>query len=204
MADGTIKLLNMLPRWLQSCAWAVLTVSIATCVSANPSPKVPSGQKAITVFTHDGNSLKLGSVTFKPTADGASAAINVELDAPEFGNEFLSMRPFRCLSDTKEMWCHLSYPHGLRRTVTADDLTDLEYELLFIFRPMNSYGIDAWNGLYFELDYNADGTITGPVRETDLNALAVPPVEEFARPIGRGDLEEVSEATHRFSRIEIR
>jgi len=134
---------------------------------------------------------------------GASVA-DAALDAPEFGDEFLSMRPFHCLSDQAEMWCHLIYPYDLRNEITADDLTDLEYHLLFIFRSPDSYGIDAWNGLYFDLSLGGDGAITGTVSEVDLNILAVPPTDPTKRPISTGDLNEVEPTAHRFASVEIR
>ncbi|MEL7049441.1 MAG: hypothetical protein AAFO75_10855 [Pseudomonadota bacterium] len=163
-----------------------------------------SGEKTITVISASGERLRIGKVTFSPIGDGAEMAIKVDLDSPEFGDEFLSMRPFRCLQDPKELLCHLVYPHGLKRKVSADDLTDLEYELLFLFKPVGGYGIDAWNGLYFDLKLLPDGTISGPINEVDLNILAVPPEQEFARPISDGDLTEASANAHRFARMEIR
>lgn len=89
------------------------------------------------------------------------------------------MRPFRSIPVKKEMWCYLVYPHGLTRVITPTDLTDLEYSLLFIFRPPNDDGINAWNGLYFQLEKQDDGSIGGAVQEIDLK-------------------------THRFARVEIR
>ncbi|MEO1543269.1 MAG: hypothetical protein AAFR75_04525 [Pseudomonadota bacterium] len=163
-----------------------------------------SGEKTITAVTATGEKLRLGKVVFAPTENTTGMSIKVDLDAPEFGDEFLSMRPFRCIPDPKEMLCHLAYPHKMHRVVRTDDLTDLEYELLFLFKPNNGYGIDAWNGLYFDLKLNPDGSITGPINEVDFNILAVPPDVPFSRPISDTDLNEVSETAHRFSRIEIR
>jgi hypothetical protein len=188
-----------LTRALAVLACATLIGAAATSALAS---SFPTGTKTITLVTASGERLDLGKATF--TADGDGARIEVKLDAPQLGEEFLSMRPFNCLPDPKEMWCHLAYPYGIRNRVTADDLTDLEYALLFLFKPPTGYGIDAWNGLYFELALGADGAITGDVRETDLNVLAVTPPGEFPRPIERAALSKVEPGTHRFARVEIK
>ena len=163
---------------------------------------LPTGKKTIELVTAGGERVRVGSVEF--SGEGDTREIKVDLDAPEFGDEFLSMRPFRCLPDANEMWCHLIYPYILKDKITAKDLKDLEYRLLFIFRSPNSYGIDAWNGLYFKLALGDDGTISGPVNEVDLNILAVPPEDKTIRPIGYGELNEVEGNAHRFARVEIK
>ncbi len=159
-------------------------------------------EKAITLVAADGMRLDIGHVTF--AGDQAGAAIAVVLDAPQFTDEFLSMRPFRCIAGTKESWCHLPYPYQTKAHVTPDDLTDLEYALLFLFKPPAGYGIDAWNGLYFQLALAPDGSIGGALHEVDLNILAVPPMAGNLRPIARAALTPVAADSHRFARIEIR
>jgi hypothetical protein len=183
-------------------AFAVLASAMLIAITPTLAASLPSGQKTITLVTASGERLALGKATFTPDGDGAK--IVVKLDSSLLGEEFLSMRPFNCLPDPKEMWCHLAYPYGIRNRVTADDLTDLEYALLFLFKPPTGYGIDAWNGLYFELALGADGAITGELRETDLNVLAVTPEGEFPRPIARAALTKVDPGTHRFARVEIK
>ncbi|MEQ1576830.1 MAG: hypothetical protein ABL894_04185 [Hyphomicrobium sp.] len=163
---------------------------------------LPQGQKAIILVANDGTRQLLGSVELIPDADGAK--INVVLDAPEFKDEFLSMRPFRCLPDVKEMWCHLAYPYAVKGRITPDDLADLEYALLFLFKPQQGYGIDAWNGLYFKLTLAEDGNLSGTLHETDLNALAVPPDASVLRPIPYSALTPVTAGAHRFTKIEFR
>ncbi len=166
---------------------------------------LPQGTKSISLVSASGEKLTIGSVDLKPTgdADASGRTIVVNLDVPDFTDQFLSMRPFRCLPDSKEMWCHLAYPYALKNKITATDLTDLEYQLLFIFRSPDSYGIDAWNGLYFKLESGADGRIVGNAHEVDLNILAVPPDDPTIRPINQGDLTSIESDTHRFARVEI-
>ena len=66
-------------------------------------------------------------------------------------------------------------------------LRDLSYQLLFIRKKPSEFGIDAWNGLYYQLSIDSSNTITGKLLEGDLNSLASPPDQEYAYPI---DLEE--------------
>ncbi len=169
------------------------------------SAKLPDGKKTISLVAADGASLAIGTATFTP--DGTGAKVGVEMTAPEYQDEFLSMRPFRCLAGgagDKETWCHLEYPYEVPGHVTADDLVDLEYKLLFLFKPPGGYGIDAWNGLYFKLALQDDGSISGKVHDTDLNVLAVPPEDRKARVVQHKDLTAVEPASHRFFSISIR
>lgn len=183
---------------------AFAAIASAWFAAAAPAmaDSLPNGTKSILLVTASGEEHAIGTTTFTPDGDGA--AVEVKLDAPEFQDEFLSMRPFRCLPDTKEMWCHLAYPYATRSRITAADLADLEYQLLFLFKPPAGYGIDAWNGLYFKLTLQEDGSLTGDVHETDMNVLAVPPEGEFPRPIGHGALTPVDAGTHRFARVVVR
>ena len=91
-----------------------------------------------------------------------------------FNDYFLSMRPFKCMTDNTDMLCHLPYPYALERSIDDRDLTALEHEFLFIRRHPTDYGIDPWNGLYYKLKRTADGFI-GQAYEVDLNVLAAPP-----------------------------
>ncbi len=144
----------------------------------------------------------LGTVTF--AADGEITTFDVALDAPEFAEEFLSMRPFRCLAGAKETWCHLPYPYETKKRSAANDLADLEYAVLFLFKPPAGYGIDAWNGLYFKLAMDNDGNLDGTLHEADFNVLAVPPERGNLRPVEHSALTPVTAGAHRFSRLKIR
>lgn len=189
---------------MQARCLTVLTFCFLVAATPPPALSAPalSGTKAITLVAAGGERVRVGSVTF--TAEGDGAAISVKLDDPALTPEFLSMRPFNCLHDAKEWWCHLAYPYELSGRVTAADLTDLEYSLLFISKGPNAYGIDAWNGLYFKLALGEDGAITGAVHETDLNALAVPPGDRKMRVIGPAALTKAEPGAHRFATVEIR
>ncbi len=193
--------MNGLLRLVTQATLAVISPMLLSIAASAESPAL-SGTKSIALITAAGEHLTLGRVTFTPDGDGA--LFKLELDNPELKPEFLSMRPFRCLQDPKEWWCHLDYPYDLKRRVTPADLTDLEYSLLFITKGPNAFGIDAWNGLYFHLDQGPDGTLSGNVHEVDLNVLAVPPADRGAHMIGPAALTLSEPTAHRFARVEIR
>jgi len=126
--------------------------------------------------------FRVGSVTYTDTEDGKTL-VKLEMDTDQFTDHFLSMRPFRCIEGETEWFCYLQYPYELRSIITASDLSDLEYQLLFILKQPSEFGIDAWNGLYYALEVEADGSISGKLMEGDLNVLQVPPSEKYAKPI---------------------
>jgi PQQ-dependent catabolism-associated CXXCW motif protein len=135
-----------------------------------------------------GAELAIGTVTFS-ASDTAATGVLFELDEQKFEDHFLSMRPFRCLTQSSEWFCYLPYPYEIARTVNADNLTDLEYQLLFIWKSPKTFGIDAWNGVYYKLTAQNDGSFTGQLLQGDLNVLADPP-EPMSYPI---DLQEFTE-----------
>lgn len=133
---------------------------------------------------------KIGDVSFTATASELTA-VKVTMGTDSFTDHFLSMRPFRCIEGDTEWFCYLEYPYDLRMLVSEEDFSDLEYQLLFIRKTPSEFGIDAWNGLYYQLQLEADGTMTGQLLEGDLNSLQSPPAEKYAKPI---DLNEFIEA----------
>lgn len=156
-------------------------------VEQDALPGLPSFPDSARIYLVDqqGVELPLGVVEFSATETDATG-FQVELDSEKFVDQFLSMRPFRCLTDPAEWFCHLPYPYELNNTITATDLTELEYQLLFIWKSSSSFGIDAWNGVYYSLAWQDDGSLLGTLLQGDLNILAHPP-EPLSHPI---DLDE--------------
>ncbi len=177
---------NCLPtRRLFRAICTVMTLMLASpLVNAVDTSKAFTGE--ISLIDSAGKALVVGSVEFSGFKDGKSG-IAVNLESPRFTDHFLSMRPFKCLEGAKEWFCHMPYLYKLRRVITKDDLRDLSYSLLFIRKTPAEFGIDAWNGLYYELKMNDDGSISGELLEGDLNVLASPPEEDYSYPIGMGD-----------------
>ncbi|MEM8751386.1 MAG: hypothetical protein AAGF90_00280 [Pseudomonadota bacterium] len=139
----------------------------------------------------DGRSaaIEVGEIAFSPAAAEGAAAYRIEwLDEP-FADHFLSMRPFKCLEGPGKHWCRAPYPYENRREVREGDLTDLEYDLLFVWKGAGEYGIDMWNGVYYRLAVEGD-RIVGRLNEIDLDRLSAPPPPGELRPVRAQDLEE--------------
>lgn len=159
-----------------------------------------AADKKITLIGKDGSRLEIGTLTLTKTDDGEQ--ISVKMKEDRFSEHFLSMRPFKCI-DGEQTLCHLPYPYKTKDIITADNLMDLEYKLLFIHKGQGEYGINFWNGVYYRLKRTGDGGFEGKVWETDMDELASPP-EDYSRPIGGDDLVEGATGKHRFPRVEIR
>ena len=121
-----------------------------------------------------------------------SGRYQVLMKEEAFSDYFLSMRPFRCMSDSADMLCHLPYPYQLPGEISPGisdaDLTTLEHHFLFIRRKPTDYGIDPWNGLYYTIEKRGDGFV-GRAHEVDLNILAAPP-EGDALPLTGAEMHE--------------
>ncbi|WP_298850100.1 hypothetical protein [uncultured Ruegeria sp.] len=79
--------------------------------------------------------------------------------------------------------------------MSADDLTDLEYDLLFIHTGATEYGIDMWIGIYYQLQTDGDRPV-GQLHEMDMGLLAVPPAEGDLRPVTDKDIHEADPDSH--------
>lgn len=178
-------------RWLARAV--ICTALVPAVVAAEP---LADGSYRVMLSGQATADLDLGSVDI---VDGKIHTVSMA-DEP-FSNHFLSMRPFRCMEQDKQMWCHLPYPYDKPSTVYSDDLRSLEYEFLFIHRAANDYGIDAWNGLYFSVSTTETG-LSGTVNDVDLNILASPPEQGVVWPIGIADLHESEPERHLYNKIQ--
>lgn len=154
----------------------------------------------IRLVPSSGPAFELGQLHLTKTDTGYQ--YSVVMDDSKFGNYFLSMRPFKCFEHPKQMLCHLVYPYDKPNTFTADHLTNLEYDLLFIHRSASDYGIDPWNGLYYKLKLDGQ-RITGTLREADFNILASPPEKGVMYPIKGEDLHEAAVDSHAYPTLVI-
>ncbi len=165
------------------------------------TPPLFPPEASVYLVDQSGNETPIGTVLFDSN-DGKHFGIKVEIEGDAFTDQFLSMRPFDCITDETEWYCYLDYPYELANTVTADDLLDLEYQLLFILKSPKEFGIDAWNGLYFKLSLAQPQVIVGNALQGDLNVLQSPP-EPGTRPIDLGEFIDESSA-RKFPKLIIR
>ena len=182
----------------------VCTVAVICGLSAGATAAESiTGSFSVILESVDGATLEIGQLE----VDAVSREF--EPDENLFTNHFLSMRPFRCFDHDKVMWCHLPYPYEKPVAVTTGDLRSVEYDLLFIHRSANDYGIDAWNGLYFKMKPDSvntaagDTELVGELREVDLNILASPPENGVVWPITEEDLHVDESDRHVFSKIRL-
>jgi len=155
------------------------------------------------VIDRGGTELKIGQIEFSGFKDGKSG-FAVDLQSPRFTDHFLSMRPFRCLEGAAEWFCYMPYTYKLRRVISKEDLRDLSYSLLFIRKKPAEFGIDAWNGLYYKLSFNDDGSISGELLEGDLNSLASPPEQDYSYPIEMDDFIKANKKKRLYPNLIIR
>ena len=136
----------------------------------------------------DGTRVEIAEIRF----DGPTYEI-VMADGV-FSDHFLSMRPFKCLTNDQKHWCHLPYPYEIKRDISAD-LTDLEYDFLFVWKGASEYGINMWNGVYYRLEAEGD-RLVGRLHEMDMDQLSAPPEDGNLRPVREQDLEESDPDSH--------
>lgn len=173
-------------------------ISLLSGGLADAGPLV--GKKEIYLLSEEDRRTEIGSVYF----DGAGeySAFTLVLDDRQFADHFLSMRPFKCLEGDQKHWCHVPYPYQNRRQVRVGDLTDLEYDLLFLWKGATEYGINMWNGVYYQLEIDGD-RIVGTLREMDMEVLSAPPDQGDFRPIASDDLHQADAASHWLPRLVI-
>ena len=179
-----------------------LSILLSLFLSFNLSANEFPDRAGIYLVDAQQQELRIGDVTFEEVGDDKTA-VQVSIDRDQFTEHFLSMRPFRCIEGQKEWFCYLEYPYELRSIITENDLSDLEYQLLFIRKVPSSFGIDAWNGLYYQLALESDGSISGTLLEGDLNSLQSPPAEQYAKPVNLDEFIEGSKTKRLFPTLRI-
>lgn len=161
---------------------------------------------SITLKGNADEAIKIGVLATKaPENNEEQKGVDykIKLEADEFEDHFLSMRPFKCLPAGEKLWCYTPYPYEIKRQITDNDVTDLEYDLIFVWKPKGEYGINLWNGVYYKLETTEFGW-KGVMQEYDLNILGIPPEKGELRPILKKDLHEASTEDHFLPFVEIR
>ncbi len=173
--------------------WPLL---VASALAAEPL----DGSKTIRFVEHNGASHPLATIEFSGT--GATRSYKIVWHEKRFADHFLSMRPFKCFEGKTKYWCRVPYPYEIRRKVSSSDLTDLEYDTLFIWKGAKEYGINMWNGVYYRLAIE-DGRLVGRLHEFDMDKLSAPPTAGNLRPIDQSELEPGEPDSHWLPKIVI-
>lgn len=148
---------------------------------------VLDGEKEIFLQDRSGKEIKIGRIAFTPL-NAVGSEFQLHLDHSLFKDYFLSMKEMKCL-EGPELWCAIPYPYKQPRTVSHDNLSWLEHDLLFMFKTLDSFGANFWNGIYYRLEIE-QGQIVGKAHALDLNMLASPPDDLKAPPIGEFDIDD--------------
>lgn len=165
------------------------TLAAALCLAAGQVQAAPEdGDWQVALIDAAGTAHEVAALT---VSDGR---YEIAMNDAVFADYFLSMRPFKCLEGPEKLWCHVPYPYAIARDL-GSGLTDLEYDLLFVWKRTGDYGIDLWNGVYYRIEEDGD-RLVGRMHEIDLDALGVPPPEGEMRPIGPADLTEAEPGSH--------
>ncbi|MBL1143274.1 MAG: hypothetical protein HND53_14765 [Proteobacteria bacterium] len=181
--------------------YLVLLVLLSSIYSSVSATSVLSGSKIITLTGKGGKLIEIGTIHFHN--ENKKVTYELEFKEDEFNDEFLSMRPFKCIHISGQMICHLSYPYKKQGYISEHDFVDLEYDLLFLHKAVDEYGIDPWNGMYYDLTLSEDG-FEGTLKEVDLNVLAAPPEDGVLRPITSDMLHDADPDQHLFSGLIIK
>ena len=179
-----------------------LTAMLGLAPSSAWTEEIAPGAYEVVLEAQNGEAIPVAKLVMSASTNG-QMTYEVDWDDTKFSDQFLSMRPFKCLDGAKKQWCRVPYPYENKRRLSADDVTDLEYDLLFIWKRQGDYGIDMWNGVYYELELTADG-LKGAMNEMDMDILSAPPDDGNLRPIGEFDLEPADPDSHWLPRVLIR
>lgn len=165
-------------------------VTFFALLAAGPVLAAPlEGSHRVFLEANDGTRIEIARIE----AEAGAYALTMRQAA--FEDHFLSMRPFKCLEGPQKHWCHVPYPYEIRRQVTTEDLVDLEYDFLFVWKGATEYGINMWNGVYYVLEQDGDQLI-GRLHEMDMDILSAPPDPGELRPVTIDDLEPGEPESH--------
>lgn len=141
-----------------------------------------AGLHTVTLHGNAGERVLLGQIAF--TARESGYAFEFTPNRAAFEERFLAMRPFLCLDGAAHSLCH--FPYRSPRIIQGDDLTDLEYQFMFLQKPRAAVSLDPQNGVYYEMKRTANG-FEGTLKEVDMTPIIV--LEgDMIRPIRRENL----------------
>ena len=161
-----------------------------------------AGIKSVSALTRDQQIIPIGSVEFKPLANGNSS-VTLTMNHDRFNDHFLSMKEFKCLESAEEVLCHVPYPYKNPAVVSDKNYAWLEHQLLFLFKQPRDFGAKLWNGLYFRFERDEAGLVGIP-QAVDLNLISGPPDDLTTPPYGTAQRDDIGLGTHWISQLLIR
>jgi hypothetical protein len=161
-----------------------------------------AGIKSVSALTRDQQLIHLGTVEFKPLANGSSSFV-LTMDHARFVDHFLSMKEFKCLESAEEVMCHVPYPYKNPSFVSDQNYAWLEHHLLFLFKQPRDFGAKHWNGLYYRLE-RAESGLVGIPQAVDLNLISAPPDDLTTPPYDAAQRDDIASGSRWISRLIIR
>jgi hypothetical protein len=171
--------------------WVGALVALGLIVATGAGAQDLGGRKRISLGNAEGERLVIGHVVFTPVATGRYR-FELVLDDARFGEYFLAMRPFKCLTGPAQRLCH--FPYGEEREFSIDDLSALEYQLMFLRTKPNAVHVDPRQGVYYRLRPTGNG-FEGELFDVDMDPI-ITPQGDMRRPIRARQLERADPATH--------
>jgi hypothetical protein len=154
-----------------------------------------AGTHPIVLSNAQGEKQIIGTVSFTPQA-GGRAAFKIAID-DKLGEFFLAMRPFRCLTGSRQRLCHFPVEREMP-VISAEDLEPLEYALMFMRTAPTSLHVDPFNGIFYRLRMTSEG-IQGRLHDLNMDPFITPdsvPPDRRRRPVRPADLSLGDESTH--------
>lgn len=184
-----------LPALIHTQSQPSAALAVAACLVMAMQTADAAETRAVYLEAQDGQRLAIADLVVE---DGA---YDLTLRDGPFSDHFLSMRPFKCLTGAEKHWCYVPYPYENARNIGAE-FTDLEYDLLFLWKGAGEYGINMWNGVYYKLEAEGD-RLVGVMHEMDMDILSAPPEDGNLRPVREVDLEPADPDSHWLPRLVI-
>ncbi len=179
----------------------IFTISLIVSSTTLWSMELSSGIKQLYLQQTDGQEKEIGDIEFTALEAGLYQ-YKITLDHHLFKDYFLSMKEMKCL-EGPELWCFIPYPYKQPRTVSAEDMRWLEHDLLFMFKKLDAFGANFWNGIYYRMEVTEQG-LRGVAHSLDLNMLASPPDDLTTPPIEEFDVDEADLEKRWLPYLEIR
>lgn len=178
---------------------AATLAGAAACALAGPSL---TGTRNIVLSNAAGEREVIGSIAFSDAGAGkTSFAIEV---SDKFGEHFLAMRPFRCLTGPRQRLCWFPVRNE-PPLISPQDLLPLEYALMFMKTKPAELHVNPFNGVYYKLNWTDSG-ISGKVFEVDMEPFINPtsiPEERRKRPVTAVNLEPADLSSHWLPELKI-
>lgn len=174
---------------LRSIGAGLLVLTCSALAHANTAWDKLEGQRSILLSNPKGEQVKIGTVEFT-ALNADEKTFKVTLAEDQMQEYFLAMRPFKCVSGATQQYCLFPVSNE-PAIISKNNLTTLEYQLMFMKTKPNALHVNPFNGLYYSLSLENNGEIRGVQKDLDMDPFITPdavPVDKKLRPVNGKDL----------------